>query len=293
MAKYHIKDDLQQKLYIVTGANTGIGKVTALELAKNNAHVILACRTESKAMPVVEEIKAQCNHDNVEYMNLDLSDLDNVNAFVDAFLARDLPLHCLINNAGLAGAQGTTKQGFETTFGVNHLGHFLLTMRLLDKLKATATSAQPARIVNVASRAHTRTDHINFEMLQKPTNTTTGFPEYCVSKLANVLFNVELAKRLEEANIQTYALHPGVVASDVWRKVPGPIRFIMKRFMITNEEGAMTTLYCATSPKTQNETGLYYDKCKAVPTNPVVQNDPQLAQRLWALSEEWTQPWMS
>ena len=122
---------------------------------------------------------------------------------------------------------------------------------------------------------------------QERTKTTTGFPEYCVSKLANVLFSAKLAERLKDKNVQCYALHPGVVASDVWRRVPAPFRFLMKLFMITNEEGALTTLYCATSPECATETGLYYDKCTPKKAG-ALGRDMALAEELWTRSAEWT-----
>jgi NAD(P)-dependent dehydrogenase (short-subunit alcohol dehydrogenase family) len=206
-----------------------------------------------------------------------------VRACAARFLETGDPLHVLIANAGLAGQRGLTKDGFERTFGVNHLGHFLLIELLLDRLKESA----PSRIVIVASRAHTRAGGIDFDALTKPTVTTTGFPEYGVSKLANVLHAKELARRLEGTGVTTYALHPGVIASDVWRKVPWPIRPLMKLFMKTSEEGAATSIYCATAPELETKSGRYYDECREREPAPLA-NDAGLARELWDRSVTWT-----
>jgi NAD(P)-dependent dehydrogenase (short-subunit alcohol dehydrogenase family) len=153
---------------------------------------------------------------------------------------------------------------------------------LLDRLKASV----PSRVVTVASQAHTRASGIDFDAVRGATRTPTGFPEYCVSKLANILFSAELARRVAGSGVTTYALHPGVVASDLWRSVPGVFRPIIKLFMISNEKGARTTLHCASAPELANESGLYYDKCRArSPTS--VACDEALAKELWRRSEEW------
>jgi NAD(P)-dependent dehydrogenase (short-subunit alcohol dehydrogenase family) len=149
-------------------------------------------------------------------------------------------------------------------FGVNHMGHFLLTQRLLPALKAAA----PARIVTLASRAHRRVDGIPFAQLRQPTRTATGIAEYSVSKLANLLFSAELARRLAGTDISTYAVHPGVVASDIWRTLPAPLRplFHWLRRMVTVEEGARTPLLCATAPALAGQSGLYWSD--GAPRNP-------------------------
>jgi NAD(P)-dependent dehydrogenase (short-subunit alcohol dehydrogenase family) len=144
----------------------------------------------------------------------------------------------------------------------------------------------PARIVTVASRAHVRQPGIDFAAVRERTRSSTGLAEYGVSKLANVLFSAELARRLAGSGVTTYSLHPGVVKSDIWRGLPGPILFLAKLGMITDEEGAQTTLYCATSPQCANETGLYYDKAQ-VRTPSKVARDEALAKKLWQQSEAW------
>ena len=271
---------LSGKVALVTGANTGIGRVTATELAKRGAHVVLACRTEAKAAPVVSEIEQAGG--SAEFLELDLASLANVRAAAEKFLASGQGLDLLINNAGLAGLGGLTKDGFEIAFGVNHLGHFLLTELLLEKLKASTS----ARIVNVASKAHYKATGIDFGALKSPKTATTGLHEYEVSKLANVLHAKELAKRLEGSGVTTYSLHPGVVASDVWRQVPWPFRTMIKWFMITNEEGAATTLHCATSPDVASHSGRYYDKCKEKKPS-ALYDDDALMRELHERSIEW------
>ena len=273
---------LSGRVALITGANTGIGLVTARELAQRGAHVFIACRSVEKGQAAVAEIRKATASEKVELLALDLGDLDSVRACAATFLARNLPLHLLVNNAGLAGAKGMTKSGFELAFGTNHVGPFLLTQLLLDRIKQSA----PARIVTVASIAHTHVSGINWDDVRQPTKGTAGLPEYGKSKLANVLFSAELGRRLAGTGVTTYSLHPGAVASDVWREVPALIRPLIKLLMISTEKGAATTLYCATSPDVSGETGLYYDKCRIKEPSKVGQ-DTALAAELWQRSVEW------
>jgi retinol dehydrogenase-12 len=270
---------LTGQTFLVTGANTGIGRVTAEVLAKRGATVLLACRSEEKTGPVLAGIQAVGG--KAEFVALDLADLTSVRRCADGLLARDLPLHGLINNAGLAGLRGQTKQGFELTFGTNHLGHFLLTTLLLPRVRATR-----GRIVNVASKAHYDAKPFEWGVLKERTRSRTGLAEYAISKLSNVLFTKELAAGKAGEGVHSYALHPGVVASDAWRQIPQPIRWLMTRSMLTIEQGAQTTLHCATSPEVAGDNGLYYDRCKPKEPSKLAQ-DPALAKELWARSEEW------
>lgn len=273
--------DMQGKVCLVTGANTGIGAVTARELARMGAHVLLACRSADKTRPVVEQIRSETGNERVEHIDLDLSSLASVRRCAESFLARDLPLHVLVNNAGVGGQRGETADGFELHFGVNHLGHFLLTTLLLDRIVRSA----PARVVTVSSGSHYQARGIDFDAVRGPTRSITGMPEYAVSKLANVLFSAELSRKMEGKGVSTYSLHPGVVASDIWRRIPSLVRPLVTMFMITNEEGAKTSLHCATAPEVADQTGLFWDKLKPrKPSRPA--RDPELARTLWERSEE-------
>lgn len=273
--------DLAGRTFIVTGANTGLGRVTAEALCLRGARVHLAGRSKEKTDPVIEGIRAKGG--DAAFLALDLADLTSVRAAAETFLASGEKLHGLVNNAGLAGARGLTKQGFELTFGTNHLGPFLFTTMLLPRLRESA----PARIVNVASRGHYRAPGIDWDAQRRTTASTTGFPEYCVSKLCNVLFTKELARGRAGAGVRSYALHPGAVASDVWREVPWGLRHIMKLFLLTNEEGARTQLWCATSPDVADHDGRYYDNLKERAPSALA-NDETLARTLWERSEQWS-----
>lgn len=270
------------RVALITGANTGIGRVTARELAKQGLHVFVACRSEQSTQALLDEVRAVAPAARIEWLALDLGDFKSIHRCAETFLSRGLPLHLLINNAGIAGARGLTKEGFELAFGVNHVGHFLLTQLLLERIKSSA----PARIVSVASNAHYRATGIDWRAVREPTRSRTGVPEYGVSKLANVLFSAELGRRLKGTGVNTYSLHPGVVASDVWRAVPWPLRSLIKLFLISTEEGAVTTLYCANSESLAEETGFYYDQCRAKRVSKVAQ-DASLAAELWKTSEDW------
>ena len=272
--------ELEGRSIVITGANTGIGQVTAERLAAHGAAVTLACRSEERTRPVVDAIRAAGG--DARFEALDLGDLASVRTCASRLLASERPIDVLINNAGLAGRRGVTKDGFELAFGTNHLGHFLLTVLLAPKLRA----GKQARIVNVASKAHYDAKGIDFDRLRQSTRSVTGLPEYAVSKLANVLFTKELARRLGPTGVHSYSLHPGVVASDVWRSVPWGVRSLMKLFMISNEDGAKTTLYCATSRDVADHDGRYYDKCaEKVPS--ALADDPELSRALWEKSVEY------
>ncbi len=270
--------ELDGKICLITGANSGIGKVTAEALAARGATVWLTCRDAAKAEPVLRAI-AQAGG-RAEFLQLDLSDLESVRACANAALSKPEPLHVLINNAGLAGRKELTKQGFELTFGVNHLGHFLLTQLLLPKLLEQPHS----RVVNVSSKAHYNASGIDFSELRRPCKGFGALHAYSVSKLANVLHAKELAVRYAARGLHAYALHPGVIKSDVWREIPQPFRALITWRMISNEEGAKTTLYCATSPDLAEHNGRYYDECREKEPSPAAQS-VALATELWAKSE--------
>ena len=272
------------RVALVTGANCGIGRVTARELARQGMQVFVACRSAARAQPVLDEIAALPGALAAEFLPLDLGDMDSVRSCVRAFLAHRRPLHLLVNNAGVAGLKGLTRSGFEMSFGVNHMGHFLLTQLLIDTLKDSA----PARVVTVASKMHHQATGLPWDGLRQPTRSWTGVPEYRVSKLANVLFSAELGRRLTGSGVDTHALHPGIVATEIWRQVPAALHPLLRRLfgMLTPEEGARTTLHCATAPELTGRSGGYHVGCREVPPSALAQ-DAALARELWDRSEAW------
>jgi retinol dehydrogenase 12 len=272
---------------VVTGANTGIGRATASALAGRGWRVYVAARSAAKGEAAVAAIRAATGSRSVWFLPLDLADLESVRACADAFLRRGEPLHVLVNNAGVGGRRGLTRQGFELTFGVNHLGHFALTAALRDRLAASA----PARVVTVASDAHYSAPGIDFDALRRPARGITGLREYAVSKLCNVLFTQELARRTAGTGLCSYALHPGLVASDIWRRVPWPVRPLVTRRMLTVEEGAATSLYCATSAAVAADSGLFYDACARREPSPAA--TPELGRELWQRSHGWTAAYLA
>jgi dehydrogenase/reductase SDR family protein 13 len=263
--------ELSGTTFLITGANTGIGRATAAELAGRGGRVVLACRSEEKTRPVIDEIVSTTGNSEVDFLSLDLADLDSVRA---AAAQVDEPVHVLLNNAGIAGQRGQTTQGFELAFGINHLGHFLFTNLLLDRVREGN-----GRVVNVSSQSHYDAKGIDWEALRRPTKSVTGLPEYAVSKLCNVLHAQELARR----GVPAASLHPGVIASDVWRRVPLPVRVLMKLFMKSTEDGARTSLLCATTPDLQSG-AFYSDEKEKAPSELAT---PALAAELWERSEAW------
>jgi retinol dehydrogenase 12 len=272
---------LAGKVALVTGATTGIGQVTARELARAGARVYIACRSREQGEAARARIAQDASGD-VHLLSLDLGDLASVRGCAASFLARGEPLHILVNNAGVAGAHGLTRSGFELAFGVNHVGHFLLTRLLLGRLKESGQ----ARVVHVASKAHYLVSELPWAALRSPTRTLTAFQEYATSKLANVLFNAELARRLTGTGVTSLAVHPGVIASDVWRSVPQPFRVLIRLGMKTVEEGADNSIYCATAEGLAQHSGRYFHEREVTTPSPLAE-DAGLARELWTRSEQW------
>ena len=273
--------ELDGKVCVITGANTGIGRVTATEIAKRGARVIVATRSEEKTQGVLEDIARAGGKG--EWVALDLGDLASVRRATDEIQKRVERIDILVANAGVGGARGTTKDGFEVHFGTNHLGHFLFVTRLLPLLEKAA----PSRVVVVSSKAHYGAKRIDWDALREPPSLT-GLDEYGVSKACNVLFVRELARREKDKGVHAYAVHPGVVASDIWRRIPALIRPLATMWMRTTEQGAESSLHCALSEEAASETGLYYDAdSKPKPPSKLAQDDA-LAAELWRKSEEWT-----
>ena len=280
---------MDQFTSIVTGANTGLGRATAQALAARGDRVLFACRTEAKAREAMDAVQAATGNDQLEFLELDLADLVQVRAAARGLLDRGDPIHLLVANAGIAAQKGITAQGFELAFGVNHLGHFLFVTELLPLLTAAspAPDGAPARLVVVSSGSHYDAKKgIDFDAVRQPTSSFSGMPEYAVSKLANVLFVQELARRTSPDELYVVALHPGnLIGTDVMRRVPGPIESLIKRFRPSAEEGAKTSVLCATSPEVLAHRGEYYSVLKLKEPSAVA--TPELGAELWRRSEEW------
>lgn len=278
------------KTVIITGANTGIGLETAVYLASRGGRVIMACRSLERGAEALAKVKSRAKTNNVELMQLDLASLDSVENFAEEFRQKESRLDILINNAGIMAVPKTqTKDGFESQFGVNHLGHFLLTNLLLDMLES---SGPGSRIVTVSSLAHRRGFNFNISDLMMDERPYDKWEQYGNSKLANILFTKELSNQLKGSGVTTYSLHPGVIATELGRSLNSPIemlfgliqytplRFIMK----TIPEGAQTTICCAVSDAVADESGEYYADCARSPLLIPQANDAQLAKELWDVS---------
>ena len=274
------------KIVMVTGATAGIGKMTALELARKGAHVVLVARNSQKADDVVAWIKQETGNDNVEALIGDLSSIEQTRGVAEAFKAKYNRLDVLVNNAGvIMFSYSETVDGFETTFGLNHLvGYFYLTHLLLDQLKASA----PARIVVVSSDAHYG-GKINFDDLNLK-DDYSSFKAYGQSKLMNVMFTYELARRLEGTGVTVNALHPGGVATNFGATNNNlnwffrAVKRLTNPFLISEMDGAQTSIYLASSPEVEGITGQYFAKSKAKKSSGL-SYDVDVQKRLWAVSE--------
>jgi len=276
---YSATPNLSNKVAVVTGSNTGIGFETAKSLAKLGARVILACRNKSLGEKAVQEIKKELPNAQVEFMELDLSSFASIRHFAEEFKSKNLPLNLLVNNAGVwVNKRALTKDGLELQIGVNHFGHFYLTSLLLDILKKST----PSRIVNVSSRASER-GKIFFDDLMLEHNYGP-LVSYTQSKLANVLFTMELGKRLEGTGVTTYALHPGVIHTELARDMPAA-SFLLGLFPLkTPVHGAQTTLYCCLEPGIEQYSGKYFSDC-GLYQNPNVLLTSEISKKFWELSE--------
>ncbi|XP_061670486.1 retinol dehydrogenase 13 [Syngnathoides biaculeatus] len=278
------KARLDGKTVLITGANTGIGKETALNLAQRGARVILACRDLTKASVAADYIRRKSGNSNVVVMKLDLASLESVRELANKVRIGEERLNILINNAGIMMCpKWKTDDDFEMQFGVNHLGHFLLTNLLLDLLKKSA----PSRIVIVSSVAHEK-GCINFNDIHFNDNYKPDV-SYCQSKLANVLFCRELAVRLKGTGVNTYCVHPGVVRTELGRHLlPTSLwkNLLLMPFLMmlkSPQEGAQTSIFCAVDESLAKSSGLYYSDCAVKSPAPAAMDDG-VAKRLWTLS---------
>jgi NAD(P)-dependent dehydrogenase (short-subunit alcohol dehydrogenase family) len=282
--KEKLMDTMYGKICLVTGGTNGIGKAAAQALAQMGAAVVIVGRDAQKARRVSEEIKSASGSQNVDYLLADLSSQRDVRRLAGEFKRKYPHLHVLLNNAGGTFAtRQLSVDGIEMTFALNHLAYFLLTNLLLDTLKASA----PARIINVASDAHSR-GKIDFANLQGE-HSYSGFGPYGNSKLANILFTTELARRLEGTGVTVNALHPGLTSTGFGQNNPGFLMKIMGAVIPliarSPAKGAKTSIYLASSPEVQNISGKYFVDCKV--TQPAPQAaDRAVALRLWDASRE-------
>jgi len=276
--------NMQGKVCLVTGANSGIGKGTALGLAKMGATVIMVARNPKKGQAAREEIKTLSGNDAVELMLADLSSQTAVRGLAASVKEQFDYLHVLVNNAAIIPPERTiTMDGIETQFAVNHLAPFLLTNLLIDFL----TSSAPARIVNVASTAH-RDGKIDFDDLQSEKKyNRLGWQQYSNTKLANILFTNVLAQKLEGTDVTANSLHPGVIWTNLWRGFPKFLYPLAKLLFKQVDEGAQTSLYLAASPDVEGVTGKYFKDKKVVDGAPQAY-EQGVAQQLWQVSAELT-----
>ncbi|XP_015186281.1 PREDICTED: retinol dehydrogenase 13-like [Polistes dominula] len=288
--KYEGQEDLKDKVVIVTGASSGIGKETARELAARNAKVILACRDKDRCEEARREIVVETKNKHVYCRKCDLASQENIRHFVNRFKKENSKLHILINNGGVMRCpKSYTKEGIEMQLGVNHMGHFLLTNLLLDVLKESA----PSRIINVSSNAH-----LKAKLKVKDLNSMEKYDPseaYGQSKLANVLFTKELANKLKGTQVTVNAVHPGTVDTEITRHMTVFkvlfLRYLIKPFIWpfikSPKQGAQSVLYVALDPSLENVTGSYFSNNEISDISDEAKDD-KLSRWLWLVSEKWT-----
>ncbi|WP_437893622.1 SDR family oxidoreductase [Sorangium sp. So ce124] len=268
------------KVCIVTGGNTGIGKETARGLAQRGAKVVLACRDTARGEAARDDIARSTGRKDVEVIALDLGSKASIRAFGERFRAAHERLDVLVNNAGVwRNSRGTTEEGLEATFGVNHVGTWLLTQDLLPLLKKSA----PSRVVVLSSKLHYR-GRMDWEDLQFERRKYGTTAAYAQSKLANVLFTKALARRLEGTGVTVNAVHPGVVRTELMRDYPKLLVKLFTLFLLTPEQGAECSLHVATAPELAGVTGEYFEKSRIKPAAAEAL-DEAAQERLWALTE--------
>ena len=273
---------LDGKNVIITGATSGIGTEAAIEIARMNPCLVLPVRNLEKGEQVKKRIVAESGNPSVYLMKCDLASFDSIRDFAREYKKRFRGLHLLINNAGIwEFKKSETKDGIEMTFGVNHLGPFLLTNLLLDEIRG----GTPARIINVSSEAHRYTG-MNFDDPEGK-KKFSSFKAYGQSKLANILFTRYLAEMLREDGVTVNCLHPGVVATHLFDKIAPFLRPVFGVFMKSPRQGAETIVYLALSPEINGNTGGYYvNKKNKKPSRDAL--DKEAAKKLWELSSEYT-----
>jgi retinol dehydrogenase 14 len=273
------------KICVVTGANSGIGKETALGLAQLGAHVVMVCRNADKGKEALPEIRAASKSSQVDLLIADMSSQASVRALAEQVRRKYSRLDVLINNAGGGRAHALSADGIEMTVATNHLGAALLTLLLLDLLKASA----PSRIINVSSEAQRRA-RLDMNDLQFERRKYSGFAAYGQSKLLMNAFTFELARKLAGTGVTANCLHPGVVATNIWGDPPFILKLLIavtKPFMLNSKQGAAVSLYLATSPDVAQVSGKYFVKSKPAQSNPL-SRDPKVAAEIWLWTEKMT-----
>lgn len=273
---------------LITGPTAGIGAVVARALVDRGYRLLLLGRNPERLRAMELELRRRQPHGEFVSVPVDLADLPTVARAARTVSSLTQRLELLIANAGLGGRQGLTQQGFELHFGVHHLAHFLLT-RCLEPL---LLEGAPSRLVVVTSSAHERLRHpLDLSSMRHKGRLPFGWGEYQRSKLANLLFVKAFAKRFTHRGVTSYAVHPGAVATSIYRKVPWPIRPLMLHGMVTPEEGALSTLRAALAPELAQESGLYYGADGVLREPSPLALDEAAAEALWAASEVWVRPW--
>ncbi len=277
--------EMQDKICLVTGANSGIGKVTALALARKGATVVMVCRSRDRGEAARADITTRSGNESVNLLIADLSSQRAIRQVAEEFCRRYERLDALVNNAGtILGTRRVTEDGLEATFALNHLSYFLLTNLLIEVLKAST----PSRIVNVGSASHERAT-IDFDELQSESRYDCR-RAYAVSKLANVLFTYELARRLEGTGVTANCVHPGSVATTINKEAEPWVRLawtLMRPVLLTPERGSETVIHLASSPELEGMTGKYFIKKTPVPSS-AESYSLDAARRLWEVSADLT-----
>ncbi len=274
---------MEGKICIITGANSGIGKATAIILAKMNTTIVMLCRNKERGEQAQKEIIELTGNNDIDLLICDLSSQKEIRNFVLEFKSKYQNLHVLINNAGvMLSKKNISVDGFEMNFAVNHLAPFLLTNLLLDILKKSA----PSRIINVGSAAH-RMGKIDFEDLQRENKKGRPIGLYGSSKLAMTLVSYELSKKLEKFNVTVNVVHPGLINTNLGRDSSSTSKGFARKFFKSPEIGAETSIYLASSPEVEGITGKYFAKKKAKPSSKESYNE-EYAKRLWDISLEMT-----
>ncbi len=276
--------DLHGKTILVTGGSSGIGLEASVKLARMRAELVLVARDEKRGQSAVEQVKSRSGSPNVSMLLCDFASQRSIRALADTYRAAHSRLDILINNAGsVSPTRQVTEDGIEQTFAVNHLGYFLLTNLLLDSLQKSA----PSRVVNVASIGH-RQGTMDFDDLGYAKGGYFIMAAYSRSKLANVLFTRELARRVAGKGVTVACLHPGAVATNIWSHAPWfakPILGLAKLFMISPEKGGDVIVHVATSPELEGSSGLYFERFKPVNPSRTAQDDG-IARKLWDVSAQ-------